>query len=65
MATPNAMPRQGAGLTTVRRERHIHKSCGCCDDFISVRVPAIAGSMQRKPKGISNSLAAALTKAGW
>lgn len=65
MATPNAMPRQGAGLTTIRRERHIHRDCGCCDDYITVQVPCISGAMQRKPKAIVNSMADALKNAGW
>ena len=66
MATPNQMPRHGAGITTLRRERCIEKACGCCYEDIVSRVPMIAGSMQRKPRAIFNtSLADALKEAGW
>lgn len=65
--TPNMMPHKGSGLTTVKRERHIVRDCGCCDVFLTERVPAIRGTVHRSrpPVGIPNSaLADALRAKG-
>ena len=49
--TPNDMPRKGSPVTTVTRERHIMRDCGCCDVFITEKVPAI----RRGPRRIRNT----------
>ena len=63
MTTPNVMPRQGTGLTTVKRERHIRRDCGCCDVFVTEKVTAL--KVQRKLRTIPNTaLADALRAKG-
>lgn len=66
--TPDKMPRKGSGLTTVKRERHIVRDCGCCDVFVTERVRAIRGATHRSrpPVAIRNTaLADALRAKGF
>lgn len=64
MTTPNVMPRTGSPLTTVKRERHIVRDCGCCDVFVTEKVTAI--KRERPLRTISNTaLADALRAKGF
>jgi len=68
MTTPNAMPRKGSGLTTVRRERDVlcdvERTDGagtCCCRTRVEHVPAIR--RERRPVGIVNTALADALKA--